>query len=596
MKFKIMLIALLLVALPAFSQFDVNVLDVSVASSQDKIVQGQEFKLAIILDIKPTLHINSNKPLSEFFIPTEVTFNSLSNLSFGQPVFPAPELKTFSFSDEKVAIYEGTVVVVVPVSTSPSLELAPQTITGKVSYQGCDDNVCFAPGEESFEIVLDVVAAGTEVEAQNAELFVQAESEAVTVDDGPELTQQEREAQAYLEKGMFSAIIAFFLIGLALNLTPCVYPIIPITVSYFGGQSKKSKGASFVNALFYLVGIALAFAALGLISGLAGKQWGFLFQSPWFVVVIGTVILLMSASLFGAFEIAVPSWLLTKVSKNKEGSIGSFLMGLTAGIVIAPCAAGIIIGLVGLIAKLGLVVEGTVLFFVMGLGLGLPYLVLATFSGLLGNLPQSGGWMLWVKKVFAFMLIGVALYFILPQLEQIVGKFSFLIGITAVTAGILLGFLEHGMYSKAFNWARKIIGIILIVLGIVWVNNGIQAQKADVDWIKYSNQNIETLLEEGKPIFIDFYADWCAPCKQLDRETFTDPAVQEKAKEFTMLKVDCTKPDAATEAFMKKYNVSGMPTLIFITADGEELNDLRELGFVPPDKFLKSMDKTLNAE
>ncbi len=596
MKFKLIFLAFLLITVPAFSQFDVNVLDVSVAASQEKIVQGDEFKLAILLDIQPTLHINSNKPLSEFFIPTEISFNAVSNLSFGQPIYPAPKLKTFAFSDEKVAIYEGKVVVVVPVSTSPDLALAPQTITGKVSYQGCDDNVCFAPGEESFEIVLDVVAAGTTVQQQNAELFIQSEEASAPAETGPELTQQEREALAYLEKGMFGAILAFFLIGLALNLTPCVYPIIPITVSYFGGRTNKSKRSSFVNAFFYLIGIALAFAALGLISGLAGKQWGFLFQSPWFVVVIGTIILLMSASLFGAFEIAVPSWLLTKVSKNKEGSIGSFLMGLTAGIVIAPCAAGIIIGLVGLIAKLGLVAKGTILFFVMGLGLGLPYLVLATFSGLLGKLPQSGGWMLWVKKVFAFMLIGVALYFILPQLEQIVGKFSFLIGITGITAGFLLGFLEHGMYSRAFNWARKIIGIILILLGVFWVNNGITAQKADINWINYSNQNIETLLQEGKPIFIDFYADWCAPCKQLDRETFTDPAVQEKAKEFTMLKVDCTKPDAATQAFMDKFKVTGLPTLVFITADGQQLDDLREIGFIPPDKFLQSMDKTLNVE
>jgi len=399
MNIKLSLAALFILTVAAFSQIGMTekVLDVSVVSSQDKIVQGEEFRIAIILDIRPDLHINSNKPLSEFLIPTEIAFEPVRDLSFGQPQFPTPALKSFAFSEEKVSIYEGKVAIVVPVSTSPSLELTSQSIKGMVAYQGCTDTVCFAPEEQTFEIELQVVAPGSSVQQQNEDYFSQSRVE-TSVSSNEELTQQERAALQYLERGMLGAIIAFFIVGLALNLTPCVYPIIPLTVSYFGGQSMQSRSAAFVNALFYLVGIALAFAALGLVSGLAGKQWGFLFQSPWFVVVIGTIILLMAGSLFGAFEITVPSWLLTKVSKNKEGIIGAFLMGLTAGIVIAPCAAGIIIGLVGLIAKLGLVVKGTILFFVMGLGLGLPYLVLATFSGLLGKLPQSGGWMLWIKK------------------------------------------------------------------------------------------------------------------------------------------------------------------------------------------------------
>ncbi|MBN1480055.1 thioredoxin fold domain-containing protein [candidate division KSB1 bacterium] len=596
MKITFFLSILLLATASTFAQFGTEkILDVQVVASQDKIVQGEEFKLAIILDIKPTLHINSNKPLNEFFIPTTVTFNPVRNLSFGPVQFPQPELKSFAFSDGKVSIYEGKVVLLVSVSTSPALELTAQSISGLVSYQGCNDTVCFPPDEQAFELALEVVTPGTQVQQQHADYFAQREAETM-VSEQLELTQDERAALQYVQKGLIAAILAFFVIGLALNLTPCVYPIIPITVSYFGGRSNTSKAFAFVNALFYQLGIALAFAALGLISGLAGKQWGFLFQSPWFVVVIGTIILLIAASLFGAFEITVPSWLLTKVSKNKEGVIGAFVMGLTAGIVIAPCAAGIIIGLVGLIAKLGLVFKGTLLFFVMGLGLGLPYLILATFSGLLGKLPQSGGWMLWIKKVFGFILIAVALYFILPQMERIVGKFSFLIGIIGITSGFLLGFLEHGMYSTSFNRIRKIIGFILIVLGFYWVNSGIHAKKSEINWVQFSNQTKETLVAEEKPIFIDFYADWCAPCKQLDRVTFTDKEVTELARSFTMLKVDCTQPDAATQAFMDQFDVTGMPTLVFMSKSGQVLSDLREIGFVPPDKFIQSLQATLAAD
>lgn len=571
--------------------FNENILEIEILPSKDKIVQGEPFQLAIVLKIQPTLHINSNAPLSEFFIPTELTFEPQTNISFGAPIFPPPKLKTFPFSEDKVSIYEGTVAVVVPVSTSPDLQLGPLPLKGEVSYQGCDDNVCFAPEEQSFQISLEVVAAGTPVEEINQQYF-----ELSVAEPEMELTRDEAAALEYLERGMFGAILAFFVVGLALNLTPCVYPIIPLTVSYFGGQSEKTKGSAFGHALLYLFGIALAFALLGLVSGLAGKQWGFLFQSPWFVVVIATIILLMAAGLFGAFEITVPSWLLTRAGRSKEGGVGAFLMGVTAGVVIAPCAAGIIIGLVGLVAKLGLILEGTILFFVMGLGLGLPYLVLATFSGLLGKLPQSGGWMLWIKKVFGFMLIGVALYFILPQLEQIVGKLGFMIGLVAVTAGILLGFLEHGTYSKSFSRVRKIIGVILIALGIFWTYTGINAKKSEINWVTYTNQSVEQLLQEEKPVFIDFYADWCAPCKQLDRVTFTDKNVTKLSDQFIMLKVDCTKPDTHTSAFMKQFDVTGMPTLVFISNSGTVLEELREVGFIPPEDFLVSMQTALESE
>ena len=575
-----------------------DILSVELLPSQKKIVRGEPIDVALKLDINSGLHINSHQPTSDFYIPTDVSFEPMEGFSFGEPRFPEGEMKMFSFTEEKISVYENTVYIFVTISTAPFISTEPKTINGSVSYQGCNDTMCFPPEEESFELTLDVAESGTAVESVNKDIFAKDEAAAGARQyDTEGLTEDEQKALVYLERGLFSAILAFFVVGLALNLTPCVYPVIPLTVGYFGGQSDKTRGKAFTNALFYLVGIALAFALLGLISGLAGQQWGFLFQSPWFVVVIAAIILLMASSLFGAFEITVPSWLLTKVGQNRQGVMGSFLMGLTVGVVIAPCAAGIIIGLVGLIAKLGLVVKGTLLFFVMGLGLGLPYLVLATFSGLLNKLPQSGMWMIWVRKLFGFLLIGVALYFIAPQLERVNDQLPFLLGVTAIAGGLLLGFLEHNKgYTKGFKIFRAVIGIILIVLGINWVHSGIHAKESEIDWVHYNGQQVEELLQEGNPVFIDFYADWCAPCKQMDRTTFTDAEVTEMAGSFTMLKVDCTQPDATVKSFMNRFNVTGMPTLVFINENGKELKNLREVGYVPPDKFVEKMQETLESE
>lgn len=599
-KLTFSLILILLSISVCFSQFglDKKVLSIEVLPSQNKVIVGQEFQIAVSITIENGLHINSESPKEEFQIPTVVKFESVEFLSFGKPLFPEAELKTFSFSEEKIPVFENNIYVFSTISTSPNLPTGLLKIKGNVSYQGCDDTVCFPPGEESFELEIEVVSVGTPVLNTNDDIFSKLSTTQETSDQTEQdLTAEEKKAQEILKKGMGYAIFAFLLVGLALNLTPCVYPVIPLTVSYFGGQSNKSRGSAFMSAFAYLIGIAIAFALLGLVSGLAGKQWGFLFQSPWFIIVIVTIILAMAASMFGAFEIMVPASLLTKLGGARQGMFGALIMGLTVGIVIAPCAAGIIIGLVGLIAKMGLVVKGTVLFFMMGIGLGLPYLVLATFSGLLNKLPQSGMWMIWIRKFFGILLVGVAIYFIIPQLEQIYDKLGFLIGILGIFAGLLLGFLDHDSgYTKKFKIGRGIFGIILIILAIGWTNNAIHSKPSDLNWTKFDSQSVEELLSESKPLFFDFYADWCAPCKQLDRDTFSDDVVVEKSKLFNMIKVDCTSPDAATKTLMDKFKVTGMPTLIFISKSGKELKNLREIGFIGPDNFLQSMDKALLAE
>ncbi len=560
-----------------------NVVHVEAYASHESIGPGDSFQVAIIANIKPGFHINSHKPTDEYLMPTVVKFDETEGIMFGPVQYPEPQLKSFSFSTSKLSVYEGKAAIFTQSQLSDDISPSDVKVSGVLAYQACDDQRCFMPKTVRFEIPLQAVKAGEPTKLINEHIFRPEAS----------FTPDELRAKQVIEKGLAYAVIAFFVFGLALNLTPCVYPVIPITVSFFVTQSEEKRWAVFVLASYYVVGIAIVFSFLGLMSGLAGRQWGFLFQNPWFVIFIVIIVLSMAASMFGAFEVTVPSFLMTRLGKSRQGAIGSFIMGLTVGVVIAPCAAGIIIGLVGIVAKLGIVAKGALLFFVMGLGLGLPYLFLATFSGALSGLPKSGMWMVWIRKLFGLVLIGVAIYFLLPQAKQTHDQQGFYLGILGIFGGLLLGLLERGEgYTRSFKIVRGILGVLLIFSGAFLVNTALQPEGQAIDWVSYTDQSIEKLQKGNRPVLIDFYADWCAACKELDRKTFREQRVVDKSRDFIMVRVDCTLPDERSTRLIKKYGVSGLPTVVFINAKGEDLDNLRAVGFLRPAEMVKRMEET----
>ncbi len=584
--FAPILLLLCLLAAPSVGQSpkESDIIQLKTYLSHESIHPKDPFDIAIVADIRQGFHINSHSPTDQFLVPTDVRFSEKKGISFSPVSYPVPELKSFSFSKTKMSVYEGEILIFAQGQLSKDIPTGNVQVSGMLAYQACDDRRCFMPESVKFEIPLKIVEKSEPIRLTNKTIFEQHVS----------LTPDELHAKQVIEKGLIYAVLAFFLFGLALNLTPCVYPVIPMTVSFFGFQGEQTKGRTFILASYYVVAIAMVFSVLGLISALAGKQWGFLFQSPWFVIFISVVVLSMAASMFGAFEINVPASLMTYAAKSRQGTIGSFVMGLTVGAIIAPCAAGIIIGLVGMVAKLGIVAKGTLLFFVMGLGLGLPYLFLATFSGLMTRLPKSGSWMVWVRKLFGVILVGVALYFLVPQGKQLHDQQNFYLGVLGIFGGLLLGFLERGEdYSRVFKIIRAVFGCLLIIAGASLVGRALHAKSAAINWIDYDNQPIEELLQKKKPIMIHFYADWCAACKELDHKTFSDKKVVEKSKGFSMVRADFTSLDSKRTTLMKRYTVSGLPTVIFISADGKELNSLRVSGFLGPADMLKKMGEAI---
>jgi len=385
---------------------------------------------------------------------------------------------------------------------------------------------------------------------------------------------------------LLGTFLGIFAGGLALNLTPCVYPLIPITVSYFGGHSGESRGRLAGHGLCYLTGLAVTNSALGVAAALTGGLLGGLLQNPWVLLAVALVLVLFAASLWGMWELRLPGGLTRMAVKSYAGYFGSLFMGLTLGVVAAPCIGPFILGLLTWVASQGSAWLGFFTFFTLSLGLGLPLFVLAIFSGSLDKLPRSGEWLLWVRKLMGWVLMGMAAYFLRPLLPE-AGWVALMAG-GALAAGIHLAlwgrtpatFRPFG-WLKGFTWLGALTAAFLVVGFFALRGPG-------VAWQPYSEALVAQARESRKPVIIDFYATWCTPCRELEDITFHHPqVVKQAAQDFITIKIDLTrKGDAQAETLLQKYQVKGVPTIVFLDREGKELKDLRLVDYLPPDQFL----------
>jgi len=391
---------------------------------------------------------------------------------------------------------------------------------------------------------------------------------------------------------MVWTLLGIFAGGLALNLTPCVYPMIPITVSFFGGRAAGDKPGQIqlvLHGICYLMGLALTNSALGVAAALTGGLMGAMLQNPIVLAAVALVLLLFAASLFGFWELRMPGFLTRAAGKSYSGYFGSLFMGITLGVVAAPCIGPFVLGLLTWVAGMGSPWLGFLIFFVLSLGLGLPLFVLALFSGQLQRLPRAGGWMIWVRKLMGWVLVGMAAYFIRPVLPEAL-KIA-LPAAVALAAGLHLGWLDKNKATfRAFPWLKTLAGTACLVLAAFWITSWAM-RGPGVDWRAYSEKTLAQAAEQGKPVIIDFYADWCTPCRELEETTFHHADVVRQASEdFVMIKVDVTQGgDPLHERLLKQYDVKGVPTIVFLDARGEERADLRMVDFLPPEPFLNRM-------
>ena len=579
--FNLTIFLLLFYTISSFAQFGVrtDLISIDTYQSFDKVYPGTEFKVAVEVKVAEGWHINSDKPYDEYLIPTSLTIVENSNFKVKKVVYPEPHDYKFSFSDSPLSVWEGTIYKGILIEVDSNALPGVYPLVVKMQYQACNDMSCQAPTSIKDTINIEVADKTSPVNSVNGEIFDKINltftETAVESEESSDPISSALESQ-----GLLLGLLLVFLGGLALNLTPCVYPLIPITVGYFGGQSEGSTTKLFMMGVLFILGLAVTYSAIGVITSLTGAVFGALLQSPIIILIIVAIMLALSLSMFGVYEFKLPDSIVNKAGGAKAGLFGAFFMGLTMGIVAAPCIGPFVLGLVTYVATKQDPYFGFLLFFVLAVGLGTPYLFLAVFSGKIKNLPRAGEWMDAVKHIFGFILIGMALYFLLPLLPDSISAYVlpvFMIG----TAIYLLFFEKLANSVKGFRIFKIVFSVLIMTIGVYAL---IPSETNSVDWKPFTEDALTEIT--GKGVIIDFYADWCIPCKELDALTFSDPKVIELSKEFETYKADMTKAlSPEVENLRNDFNIVGVPTVLILNANGEEIE--RITGFVNAQEFYK---------
>ena len=467
-------------------------------------------------------------------------------------------------------------------------EVKKGSFTLKFSYQGCSElGICYQPMSSDFTFTL----AG--VSSQN-------------------LTEQDQIAYTLANSNLFLILATFFGFGLLLALTPCVFPMIPILSSIIVSQPNVTMNAKrgFVLSLVYVLAMSLAYAIAGVLAGLFGANLQASMQNPWVIVAFSAIFVLLALSMFGFYEIKMPSFIQTKISKQTgeaQGVLGIAIMGFLSALIVGPCVAAPLAGALIYIGQSGDALLGGSALFVMSLGMGVPLLIIGTTAG--RYMPRPGGWMQSVTLFFGVMLLAVAVWMlsrILPSFMSM-ALWMLLVVSSAIYAGALEP-LKEGVsgWMKLFKSGAFILLMYGVVLGIGLLSGAtdplnplekLSAKERSETTSKTlfiyvdSVKALESELKGSKGlVMLDFYADWCVNCVEFEKFTFSDERVKLKMQTMKLLKADVTKNSVEDKAMQKAFTVYGPPAILFFK-DGQELSEFRLVGFKNADEFLAHLEK-----
>jgi thiol:disulfide interchange protein DsbD len=502
-----------------------------------------------------------------------------SGATLGTPVIPAGKIKFDDTFQKDVEYYRNNITIMVPVQANGMFTLT-------VTSQGCADaGLCYAPQDASARLL----GAGGSAVAPAAS--------SIPSDMGG--------IAAVLKGGELLVIVpAFILLGLGLAFTPCVLPMVPILSSIIvgeGAQVKRSRG--FILSLAYSLGMAIVYTALGVAAGLIGEGLSAALQNPWVLGAFGLLIVAMALSMFGVYNLQLPAALQTRLvdasGRQSSGKLaGVFAMGAISALIVGPCVAAPLAGALVYISQTRDVVIGGAALFAMAAGMSIPLLLVGVSAGSL--LPRAGMWMDAVKKFFGVLMLAMALWLVSPVLPALVQMLLWSV--------LLIGYAVY-LLRSARGKAALLLAFVAAMLGAVQLvglatggrdalaplaHLGIGAQPHGLTFTRVKTvADLDAALAklDGKTALLDFYADWCVSCKEMEKLTFVDPRVQAQVANTVLLQVDVTANDAADKAMLKRFGLFGPPGIILFDASGREIADSRVIGFQNADKFSASLGK-----
>ncbi|WP_374343083.1 protein-disulfide reductase DsbD [Azonexus sp.] len=514
--------------------------------------------------------------------------------SLGEPVFPKGKEKDDD-NFGKVEVYYKSVAVRVPVERNASGTLA---LTLKVTSQGCADaGVCYPPQTPALAVELPDPASAPAAPAGAG--------------DGDESGTI---AATLKHAGFWTSLALFFVAGLGLSLTPCVFPMIPILSGIIAGQGQRSSHArGFWLALAYVLGMAVTYAAAGVAAGLTGTLISSALQNPWVLGAFALVFVVLSFSMFGFYELQLPVALQSKLSEESghlQGGrgLGVFLMGALSALIVGPCVAAPLAGALLYIGQTGDAVLGGSALFAMALGMGAPLIAVGVAGGSL--LPKTGPWMEGVKKAFGVLLLATAVWLVSPVVPPVAAMLAW--AALLIIPAIYLHALDP-LPPTAKGWHRfwKGIGIVMLLTGAALLigalagsrdplqplaglrGGAVAAESARLPFepVRSVAELDARLAAVDRPVMLDFYADWCVSCKEMEKFTFADPAVRARLAGFTLLKADVTANGADDKALLARFGLFGPPGIIFFDPRGKEIAGVRVVGYQDAASFLRSLDR-----